>query len=271
MDGWRGRIAAGAATLALFLGGGATANPMMVEGAHGVQVPKTFHAQVTWFCASGFGTCSAPTEPLQRGGQALSAPWQEASVSTNTGSGVTGVTAFQVCDCDLPPATYHYVITPPAGSGGYGPGTYSLDVAIADPPPEPQGQQPMPDGDVAPWDEPDPPWPQGVDCAAWCKTATPDTPPETVPDAVPPQDVPVAPDVPVVADTTAPDVPTTDRPTADVPGSDVALPDDPINPLPDTGGKGCVAAGAGSASAGLPVAATLVMLALARLRRRNDR
>jgi hypothetical protein len=187
-----------------------------------------------------------PTDPLRRDGKDLDLPWQQASVSTNTGSGVAGVTAFQACDCNLAPGSYTYRITPPAPGTRYGQDAYELTVVITDPPPQPQGPAPIPEGDVAPWDEPEDPWPKGVDCAAWCAN-----PP--VPEAEPVADVPAPGDVA----------------TADVPSTDVALPDDSINPLPDTGGKGCVAAAAGSAGAGLPVAATLVMLVLARLRRRQ--
>jgi hypothetical protein len=220
----------------------ARANPMVTEGAHGLQVPLTFHAQVTWYCASGFGECKAPA-PVQRDGTALDLAWQQASVSTNTGSGVTGVTAFQICDCNLSVGTYSYLITPAAGLNNYGPDTYTVPVAIVDPPPGPQTMPDVTDEEIAAWDEPDPPWPQGVDCVAWC--ANPPIP-ETVPDIL-------ASDVPIATDVIA-DVPV----AADVPVVQ-----------PDTGSsKGCAAGGLASPVTGLPFAAAFALLALARIRRR---
>ncbi len=257
-----GRLTLLAAPLAVFaVVLPARSNPMVTEGAHGLQVPQTFHAQVTWYCASGFGSCVAP-DPLQRDGTTLSLAWQQASVSTNTGSGVTGVTAFQVCDCNLAVATYQYLITPAAGANDYGPSTYTVPVAIVDPPPGPQASPDVSGADLLPWDQPDPPWPQGIDRVAWC--ANPPVP-ETVPD------------------TPTADVPSADVPNTELPAADVVLPDLPaatdvpvaqdIPPVtqPDTGsGKGCVAGALATPAAGLPLAAAFVLLALTRLRRRRE-
>jgi len=245
----------------------ARSNPMVTEGAHGLQVPQSFHAQVTWYCASGFGSCVAPG-PLQRDGTTLSLAWQQASVSTNTGSGVTGVTAFQVCDCNLAVATYQYLITPAGGASDYGPPTYTVPVTIVDPPPGPQASPDVSGADLLPWDEPDPPWPQGVDCVAWC--ANPPVP-ETVPDT-----------------------PTADVPNTELPAADAVLPDQPYPPTdiatdlpaatdvpmvqdvppiaqPDSGSSnGCIAGVLASPAAGLPFALACALLALTRLRRRRE-
>ena len=174
---------------------------------------------------------------------------------------MTGVTAFQVCDCDVPVGSHEYQVTPP--EGGYeGSTPYRIKIVITNPPPQPQQPPQPPEGEIDPWDEPDPAWPQGLDCVAACQATVPepDADVPTIPDT--PADVPVAADV--AAETGTP---------ADVPGSDATAPaDTTTSAQPDTGlVDGCIAGPLPAPGAGLPFAAALLLAALSRIRRRNHR
>ena len=177
----------------LGLGGAARANPYMTEGAMAVAVPGTMHVQVSYFCQ--MGSCGAPTS-VTRDGQALTETWTQGGVSHNGGSGVAGYTAFQFCDCSLQPGTHKYEITAPAGSIDpkwdvsvtLSDAKMAADAAPADASYTDQAAVPVQpdatdDGEIFPWDEPEPTWPQGLDCVARCGAAPVEPTGETAPTA----------------------------------------------------------------------------------------
>ena len=158
---------------ALLCGSGTSlSNPISVDGAHAVQVPDTFHVQVTAYCMPDFG-CAAPSA-VRRDGEPVQAPWLgPTTIDVNGGSGVSGYEANQVCDCDVAPGTHEYELVFEAGQEPFW--GSKLTVVVTDPPPGPPEppEPPDPDADVFPWDEPEPPWPKGVDCAQWCQDDPP--------------------------------------------------------------------------------------------------
>ncbi len=155
----------------------ALGNPMSMNVVRGVQVPGTFHVQLTYTCLE----CSDDTAETMvvikdDSGNALALQPPE-TVSANHGSGVDTATAVQACVCDLEPGTYTYHFEP-TGDMGW---NTDISVSVVDPPPttDPVDAGPTDGGSkdaitmdedthVDPWDEPEPPWPQGVDCVAVC-------------------------------------------------------------------------------------------------------
>lgn len=174
-----------------------SANPVIAEGSNGMQYTNTFHAQITYYCSGMYGGCREITG-VTRDGQPLHAAWVKGDVVINGGSGIDSYDAYQFCDCNLSPGTYHYVIKfDHQPSPGEYDGFASIRVQIKDPPPGP----PPANNDinlgeeVAPWDIPGPPWPQGLDCKAWCEdhpdgyTGGDDNGPDDTADVVPDTDV----------------------------------------------------------------------------------
>jgi hypothetical protein len=173
----------------------------------GVQVPASMHVQVTYLCADVFGSCQWPTG-LKCNGQKLAVRWlNPGGLVINVGSGLVTFDARQACDCDVPAGSYTFVL---AVNPGYAP---EIRVTVTDPPPAPAEPAPGTDPgseDLDPWDIPEPPWPQGTDCAAFCSdsaanTATrtptgndPQVPTPTQPNTPLPRPIPTADNSPEV-------------------------------------------------------------------------
>lgn len=192
---------------ALFVAGPVAANPVIMCGTNACQVPATLHAQVSYFCDGGMD-CKAPSSSVKRNGEPISVAWQgPTGIDVNGGSGVTTFQAYQFCDCEVGTGSIEYELD--LGDATYcaggtsttmypivtaqDAGTTIADVATDIPAagevaavsdvvlPQDTGD----DTEIAPWDEPAPPWPKGLDCVQWCKDhpKNPDVPPEgtTVP------------------------------------------------------------------------------------------
>lgn len=191
---------------ALWIGAAAAiANPVMLDGTSGVQVPETFHAQVTYFVDSGYGSGIVPSG-IERDGKALALVIHAGSVAENGGSGITSFDAYQACDCDLPLGTYTYKFHFDGSVPDYYSAGQTIAVTIVSPPPGQPAPAPeiAPDADILPWDIPDAPWPKGFDCAAWCVAHPGPTGPvaEGAEEPVPPVEV-VQPEVGASLDTAA--------------------------------------------------------------------
>ena len=176
-----------AATAVALLSGalGLLANPVMSHGVHAVQVPRSRHVQVTYFC-EGESCQWAPPTATRDGQELRDVAWKTAAIRTNSGSGVEGFTAYQFCDCTLPVGPHGYVLraTLPDHRGSTLKWDYTLDVTVVDPAAPPA---PPPPADARSAErekrfkalaaagklrgsmEPEPAWPQGVDCTAWCQ------------------------------------------------------------------------------------------------------
>ena len=258
------------AVAVLGLAGAARANPYMTEGAMAVEVPGTTHVQVSFFCQSGVGTCSAPAG-VTRDGQALTETWTQGSISHNGGSGVAGYTAFQFCDCSLAVGTYKYSITTAPGAMEKSwdvSATVTEPVVLADVaaevgvaysdsaaiPAQPDAAIDIVDDEVFPWDQPEPAWPQGLDCVAWCNGHVP--PVETVADTAT-----VAETVPA-SDIAKTDVATQAEATADAAAADAAT-----AAQSETGGGSTCAAGMAPGDPGIVLLLAGLALGLARRRR----
>ena len=153
------------------------ANPYSMNVVRGMQVPETFHVQLTYTCLYCTQERAAALVAITRDDAELEV--QGAStVVANHGSGTLSAFAAQACDCGLPPGIYTYHFEPNGGGEAY---PMNLEVTVIDPPP---GTEPEPsDGDVRaeaadafvePWDEPEPAWPQGIDCVAVCAAPSPE-------------------------------------------------------------------------------------------------
>ena len=148
----------------------ALANPIMIDGTAGVQVPETFHAQITYFVDASYGAADAVPSGITRDGAAVALEIHEGSVSENGGSGITSFTAYQACDCDLALGPHVYQFVFPGAVPQYYSSGSTITVTIVSPPPGQPAPAPeiSPDAEINPWDIPDDPWPKGFDCAAWC-------------------------------------------------------------------------------------------------------
>jgi hypothetical protein len=171
----------------------ASANPMLRTALRGVQIPETRHVQVTMATMMSIpgmtseGDYFVPAALVREG---VPIPMHgPTAIEANTGSGVTMGQAYQGCDCNLPPGTYTYRFLP---TGDSDPETWGMeiDVTVTEPPPRQPAPAPNPevveDGQLwpQPWNEPEPLWPQGFDCVAWClqDTGAEDSGPEVVAD-----------------------------------------------------------------------------------------
>jgi MYXO-CTERM domain-containing protein len=244
--------------------GAARANPIMVEYANALQVPDSMHVQVSFMCLEDMGECGLPAA-IEINGVKETPEWQgPTGVEINGGSGIDTYSAMQLCFCELDVGTYAFKILDGSDSQmGWG----DLTVQVVSPPPGPQKEEPMPEGgDVMPWEIPGPPWPQGIDCVAWCQTAP-------QPDVVTPQPDVVTPQPDVVTpqpDVTAPPLDLAKAPDEAAPVSpdvEVPPPDSKDEPTPTTVKKddkddgGCTTAATGN-----PAAFFLLLLGLAGLR-----
>ena len=161
------------------------ANPIAVEVVRARQVPRSTHVQVTYAVDRGFGPLTDPVA-VKRDGQPLAATWVKnpSDFVTNTGSGLQKTLSTQLCDCAVAAGAHTYVVTI-TNRGGMG--TTDLMAAVTVAP----GYSGPPDAGVPrdggfPWDIPDPPELQGLDCAKQCAQPRPDM-------ATAPPDLAVAP------------------------------------------------------------------------------
>ncbi len=226
----------------------ASANPYWPEGTYAVQVPGTRHVQFTFMYQSGMGSGDVPTA-LQRDGVALAdVTWLGPNgISHNGGSGVMSYEGWQVCDCNVPAGSHTYKVVLPGGTPDYlypaessvlvidpaqveltpdalgDPSSHPVMDAFADP-----GAIDVVDEEILPWDEPEPGWPQGADCVAFClNPPNPETTSETAP-VVEPPDVMMPPAEPTAETATTADVAVSDAAVADsATAGDQAVP--PVN------------------------------------------
>ena len=149
----------------------AFANPIALEVVRAREVAGG-HVQLTYGVDGK--TPATPSDAVTFGTK--STPWTALAggYSTNTGSGVKGVNAIQMCDCDVPVGqSLGYKLTVASGYDGK---TVTLttslttsgnyDASVISPPVQP-------DGGVLPWDIPDPVEVQGLDCAVECSAIGP--------------------------------------------------------------------------------------------------
>lgn len=255
---WR-RLAVVVAALAV-VEGAAAANPIVIGGTIAVQVPETFHVQVSYGCLSEVGE-SIPAEgyTLSRDGVPLAATWLGPTmVDVNAGSGLGRDSTIQVCDCDVPLGPHTYVIGLPPGQDSCAQ-DLTVDVTVKDPPPAPPEPwvEPDPEDYEYPWDIPEPPWPKGADCVAFCATAPP--PPTDV--AAPPADIAAPPADAPVSQTDAP-----------VHSDGLAGETGPVHDPPatiDAGDDEAADCAVGGSSPLAPLALLALLLGLGLLRRRR--
>lgn len=218
------RIALGGVLVVLGWAASAAANPIAPGTAAAVQVPETFHVQVSYGCLDDLGEPLDPADGyvIARDGVPFTAVWLgPTSVRLNAGSGLGSASVLQVCDCGVAPGPHTYAITMPDGASACAATT--LAVTVTDPPPAPPAPwvEPNPDDYEYPWDIPEPPWPKGVDCAAVCAEPPPVEPTDV---ARPPTDVATPADVPPPTDVaSATDGPGPPRPDTAGPSLDTAL------------------------------------------------
>lgn len=160
----------------LALATSAAANPMWISASHGLQVPETFHVQVTAMIDGGFGDLDRPLY-VKQGDHILQFVDGDYIFGENTGSGVATVTALQVCDCDVQPGSYTYEFIYAEGGDNWDT-VYPVTVLVTNPPPvatipTTPSDDISEDAEMNPWDIPSPPWPKGVDCVAWCANPPP--------------------------------------------------------------------------------------------------
>lgn len=140
----------------------AWANPMATEGLRARQAYETQHVQLSFFTMATTG----PTK-VERDGKELSVTWVKQSISLNTGSGVTGVGAYQICDCSPGVGQHSYTVYY-KGGGGQSSQLESKVTVVASYPTPGKLDAGVPATDLSPWDEPEPLEMQGLDCASAC-------------------------------------------------------------------------------------------------------
>ena len=150
----------------------AFANPIAMEVVRAREVAGG-HVQLTYGVDGK--TPATPSDTVTFGSK--STPWTglAGGYSTNTGSGVKGVNAIQMCDCDVPVGqSLGYKVTVTSAYDGTTVTTLSInlttsgkyDASVISPPVQP-------DGGVLPWAIPDPVEVQGLDCAVECSATVP--------------------------------------------------------------------------------------------------
>lgn len=169
----RGIVTAALGTLLVGWCSFAVANPVMWNMSSAMQTPESMHVQVSYFVGGSWDVGWRPVQ-AERNGEALEIVWVEGSVEFNGGSGIRGYEALQFCDCDLESGAYEYKVILESGAEGYPSPRLKVEggdptVHVTDPPPPQQEREPMPEGDVEPWNIPDGPWPIGLDCIQWCQ------------------------------------------------------------------------------------------------------
>jgi MYXO-CTERM domain-containing protein len=138
----------------------AWANPMATEGLRARQAYDTQHVQLSFFTVATTG----PTK-VERDGKELTVTWVKKSISLNTGSGVTSVEAYQICDCSPGLGQHSYTVY----GGGAQPTQLDSKVTVVASYPTPgKLDAGVPATDLSPWDEPDPVEMQGLDCVSAC-------------------------------------------------------------------------------------------------------
>jgi hypothetical protein len=271
----------------LFAAGTVAANPIIMCGTNACQVTGTLHAQVSYFCDGG-PDCKAPSSSVKRNGEMITVAWQgPTGIDVNGGSGVTTFQAHQFCDCEVGTGSLEYVLD--LGVIEYCAGETSttiypvvtaqdVGVSVAEVAQDVPAQgdvaavsdvvmpQDIGTGEIAPWDEPAPPWPKGLDCVQWCKD-NPKNPDVTPEGTAVPSDVAM-----IDTATTAGEMPASiDTAVASTDGT-TASADNANQEKPADSSSACSASTTTIAVAALPALLLLVLpwIALVPARRRRD-
>jgi hypothetical protein len=157
------------------------ANPIIAETFLVRPTPGN-HVQLTYASLRG----KPPVPSIQRRFGKCSTPWirMKGGYRTNLGSGISAPAAIQMCDCDVPsgiPLTYAVTIR---AADGEKPFTLQEKTTII---PSTKGAEarksarPRKSGRLEPWEIPDPPGLQGLDCARACPKAVLNQPTEQRP------------------------------------------------------------------------------------------
>lgn len=149
----------------------AFANPIAMEVVRAREVAGG-HVQLTY----GVDGKSPPTPSATVTFGSKSTSWKPLAggYRTNTGSGVRGVNAIQMCDCEVAIGqTLSYKVTVASAYDGK-PVTYTASLTTSGKyDPSPIAPPAEPDAGVMPWDIPDPIEVQGLDCAVECASTLP--------------------------------------------------------------------------------------------------
>jgi MYXO-CTERM domain-containing protein len=140
----------------------AMANPIATEGLRARQAYETQHVQLSFFTMATTG----PTK-VERDGKELTVTWVKKSISLNTGSGVTGVDAYQICDCSPGVGQHSYKVYF-AGAGNQGTQLESEVTVVASLPTPDKLDAGVLTVDSGAWNQPEPVPMQGIDCATTC-------------------------------------------------------------------------------------------------------
>lgn len=171
------------ATIAL-AGFDARANPTLNAQLRALQLPDTFHVQVTLArivnppgIVGMYGQwLTFDPVAIRRDGHEL-VMHGPTTIEANSGSGLSTGPGWQACDCNLAPGEYAYDFVPPEGKGvGMDDWERYVAVTVIDPPPPPAEPAGTVDVDYGLYSMNEPEfWPQGIDCVAWC-AENPDPP-----------------------------------------------------------------------------------------------
>jgi hypothetical protein len=147
------------------------ANPMVIETFLVRQTPG-HHVQLTYVNAMR----EPPVPSLKSRFGRTSTPWMRMKqpYRTNLGSGVSRTHAIQMCDCDVPgdaPLTYAVTVTAASGEKAFTmQGTTTVSPAGKGSE-APKSAHPRKRDSLRPWEIPDPPGLQGLDCVQACRSA----------------------------------------------------------------------------------------------------
>jgi len=159
--------------LALAASTPAWANPMTSNVMRLRQVPGHTHVQVTFGVDTQVETLHEPLE-IKRDGQLLSATWKPyASFTANTGSGLTNLDSTQFCDCDVKAGSHTYALKLKRiinGKEQIFTRSAKITVNKNTGPQKDLGAMDarVLDGEVLPWNIPEPSKIQGLNCAKIC-------------------------------------------------------------------------------------------------------
>ena len=161
----------------VMLGPSALANPVRSQVLRVREVPGG-HVQLTYGVDRGSPkfaeeALEAPSHGTTFGTK--STPWKALATAfnTNTGSGITGTSAFQMCDCNVPVGRrLEYGVTVPSLYDGE-PLTMTARLTTSGKYDAAAPRPSVPEAEEAPWLIPDPIEIQGLDCAAECQSAVP--------------------------------------------------------------------------------------------------
>ncbi len=144
---------------ALLAPSAALANPILSDALTARQVPETMHVQITVLGHS------CDEFDVTRDDELLNGDWVPvSSFQKNMGSGVTGNSGCQLCDCNLTAGSYYYDAEVEGSAASYLNMTINVVEGYTTPVQPGIGGQ----GGMMPWDEPDPVEMQGLDCVAAC-------------------------------------------------------------------------------------------------------